>query len=259
MNWQRSWVQWRDLTLQLTRRDVLIRYKHSILGIYWAVLNPLLTAMVFTLVFSKIMRIHVHGLPYVVYMLTGLIIWNLFGNSVITAVNSLTGNANLLAKSYFPREILPTSAVAARFVDFVFALLVLVGFYLAYRVRVGWSIFTLPLVLLPEIIFALGTSYLVAALNVFYRDVNQLVGLVLLLWMYLTPIIYSVTMVPAQFHKLYLLDPMAEAVYLSQQILLYNRMPFSWHYAVLWLVSVATFFIGLGLFRRLEPLFGEIM
>lgn len=257
--WQRSWTQWTELTLQLARRDVMIRYKHSVLGIYWAVLNPLLMALVFTMVFSKIMRVKVVGVPYVVFMLTGLTVWNLFSNSVTSAVQSLTGNANLLAKSYFPREILPTSAIVARLVDFFFALVVLIFFFLIYHVHLGWTAFALPLVLLPELLFTLGVSYLVAAVNVLYRDVNQLVGLVLMLWMYLSPIVYTIALVPARYYKVYLLNPMGEAVYLSQEIMLYNRLPFSWHYLLFVLVSIGMFLVGWGIFRRLEPIFGEIM
>lgn len=258
-NWRPAFTQWKELTLQLARRDIMIRYKHSMLGLYWAVLNPLLMALVFTMVFSTIMRVKVPGIPYLVFMLTGLTVWNLFGNSVTTTVQSLTGNASLLAKSYFPREILPTAGVVARLVDFGFAFLVLMFFYVIYHVHIGVAVLGLPLILIPEIMFTLGVSYLVAALNVLYRDVNQLVGLILLLWMYLSPVVYSITLVPARFYKLYLLNPMGEAVYLTQNLLLYNKWPASWHYLVFWIVSLGTLFLGLAVFKRLEPLFGEIM
>ena len=191
-------ARYRDLLLALTMRDVRVRYQQSILGIYWAVLNPLLMALVWALVFTRVLRIGQDGrVPYVVFLFCSLSFWGLFANSVTSAVGSLTGNASLLAKAAFPRVILPTASVAARIFDLACSGLVLAAFMVAYHIPVGghaWLV--LPLVLL-ELVYALGVAYLVAGLNVLFRDVQQILPVLLLAWMYVSPVLYTRTQIPA--------------------------------------------------------------
>jgi ABC-type polysaccharide/polyol phosphate export systems, permease component len=160
----------------LAVRDVETRYKHSLLGLYWAIINPLFTAAIFSFVFGTIFHAPNKPIPYIVFLLTGLTFWNFFGNSVNSGAVSITGNAALLAKIYFPRVVLPTAAVLARLIDFLFSCVVLAVFIGLYRVPIHWSTLWLVPLLGLQLVFTLGIAYLVAAANVLYRDVTQLFG-----------------------------------------------------------------------------------
>jgi ABC-2 type transport system permease protein len=256
----RNFVRYRDLVLGLALRDVKMRYQLSVLGLYWAILNPLLMALIWAFVFSKIFRATgMEGVPYVVFLFGGLTFWNLFANSLITATNSLTGNASLLSKLYFPRVILPTASVLARLVDFGFSLIVLVIFMEAYHVRPSLYIEWIPLLLIIQLFFTLGMAYLVASLNVLYRDVSQMVGVILLLWMYLSPIFYTIDQIPAGIKRYFLFNAVGELVNMQSTLVLGGSM-FSFHtLGVVTLISVGVFVLGLVVFHRLEPLFAEVM
>ena len=256
----RNFTRYRDLVLGLALRDVKVRYQLSVLGLYWAVLNPLLMALIWSFVFARIFHAKgMEGVPYVVFLFCGLTFWNLFANSLMTATNSLTGNASLLSKLYFPRIILPTASVLARLVDFGFSLIVLAIFMAAYHVRPGPYIGWLPLLLLIELVFTLGMAYLVASLNVLYRDVNQMVGVVLLLWMYLSPVFYLADQIPAKIRKYFLLNAVGELVGMQSGLVLGGPM-FSFHVlGMVALISLGVLVLGLIVFNRLEPLFAEVM
>jgi ABC-2 type transport system permease protein len=237
-----------------------MRYQLSILGLYWAVLNPLLMALIWSFVFGKIFRAGgMQGVPYVVFLFCNLTFWNLFANSLLTATNSLTGNASLLSKLYFPRIILPTASVMARLVDFGFSLIVLAIFMMAYHVRPDYHIWWVPLLLVVELIFTLGMGYLVASLNVLYRDVSQMVGVLILLWMYLSPVFYTIDQVPAEINKYLLFNAVGELVGMQSALILKGSM-FNFHvFAIATLISLAVFILGLAVFNRVEPLFAEVM
>jgi len=255
-----NFVRYRDLALALALRDVKIRYQLSVLGLYWAVLNPLLMALIWAFVFSKIFHAAgMEGVPYVVFLFTGLTFWNLFANSLLTATNSLTGNASLLSKLYFPRIILPTASVLARLVDFGFSVIVLAIFMIAYHIKPGSHAGWIPLLLLIEVVFTLGMAYLVASLNVLYRDVNQMLGVVLLLWMYLSPVFYLVNQIPGNIRPYFIFNAIGELVGMQSTLLLSDKM-FSFHILGLdAIISLGVLLIGLLVFNHLEPLFAEVM
>lgn len=250
---------WLELIRNLAVRDVEIRYKHSLLGLYWAIINPLLTAAIFTFVFGVVFHASSKSVPYVIFLLTGLTFWNLFANSVLSATTSITGNAALLAKVYFPRLVLPTAAVMARLIDLAFSLVVLAIFLLIYRVPIHWTVIFLPLLLLLELGFTLGIGYTVAALNVLYRDMSQLMGLVLMVWMYLSPVMYSATMLHPALRILLFLNPMGAILQAERDVLFQGALsePLALLLALFW--TVLAFLVGLVVFRRLEPLFAEVM
>ena len=157
---------WLELIRNLAVRDVETRYKHSLLGLYWAIINPLITAVIFSFVFTVIFHASSKPIPYVVFLLTGLTFWNLFANSVVSATGSITGNAALLSKLYFPRVVIPTASAIARVIDFLFALFVLAVFIVAYHVRIYPSLFWILPILALQTLLALGVGYLLSALNV---------------------------------------------------------------------------------------------
>lgn len=250
---------WLELIRNLAVRDVETRYKHSLLGLYWAIINPLMMALIFTFVFTVIFHASSKPIPYVVFLLTGLTFWNLFANSVMSATGSITGNAALLSKLYFPRVVIPTASVMARFIDFLFALLVLVVFILAYHVRVYLSLFWLVPIVCIQTLFALGVGYLLAAFNVLYRDMTQLVGLLLMVWMYVSPVMYPIGNASNTIQSILLVNPMGAMIQAERDLLFTGTLteaPYLWA-AVAW--SGFLFLFGIYQFKRLEPTFAEVL
>jgi ABC-type polysaccharide/polyol phosphate export permease len=254
-----SLVLWLELIRNLAVRDVEIRYKHSLLGLYWALINPLVTAGIFGFVFGVVFHATSKPVPFVVFLLTGLTFWNLFANGVMSATTSVTGNAALLAKVYFPRIVLPTAAVLARLIDFGFSLLVLGAFLLAYRVPVHpSSVLVLPLLLI-QVAFTAGVGYVVAALNVLYRDMSQLIGLVLMVWMYFSPVMYALSTLTPSLQAPLLVNPMGALLQAERDVIFTGHLT---EPAYLWISLTWTAFVflgGLSLFKRIEPLFAEVM
>ena len=250
---------WLELIRNLAVRDVEVRYKHSLLGLYWAILNPLVTAGIFGFVFGVIFHATSGNTPYAVFLVTGLTFWNLFANGIMSATVCVTGNASMLAKLYFPRVVLPTASVLARFIDFLFSALVLLAFVLLYHVPVYWSsLWIIPLLGL-QIMFTLGIAYLFASLNVLYRDMTQLVGLVLMVWMYLTPVMYAATGHGATLQGILLMNPMGGIMQAERDLMFVGHVTqpaFLWS-AAAW--AALTFVGGLAVFKRIEPLFAEVM
>ena len=250
---------WWELMRNLATRDIETRYKHSLLGLYWTIINPLVTAAIFSFVFGVIFHAGSAPLPYVIFLLTGLTFWNLFGNGVSSATTSITGSASLLAKLYFPREVVPTAAVFARLIDFGFSLAVLAIFILLYKVPVHWTVLWLAPLILLQMLFTLGISFVVAALNVLYRDVQQLTGLVLMIWMWLSPVMYPVTTAPDALRPILLVNPMGALLQAERDVLFtghLTEMP-ALLTTMAWVGVV--FIVGLVVFKRIEPLFAEIM
>jgi len=251
--------RWIELIRNLAVRDVETRYKHSLLGLYWTLINPLVTALIFTFVFGDIFHApSPDNIPYIVFLLSGLTFWNFFANSVLSATGSITGNAQLLAKLYFPRVVLPVASVLARSIDFAFSFVVLMLFVLMYRVPFHWTYIWLPAVLILQMIFTQGVAYLTAALNVLYRDMTQLVGLVLMVWMYMSPVMYTASSHPG-LQSILLLNPMGALIQVERSLMFTGYLSdtsFLW-VAILWTLMV--YAVGLRVFKRIEPLFAEVL
>jgi ABC-type polysaccharide/polyol phosphate export permease len=247
----------RELIGTLAMRDVRARYQQSILGAYWTVLNPLITAAVFTVVFSIIAQVPVGDTPYAVFVLSGLVPWSLFANSLLNATNSLVGMAGLLTKVAFPREVLPLAAILARLLDFVVSLAVLLVIMAWYRRPVYWTLLLLPIPLAVELTFLLGLGLLLSAANLFYRDVSQLLGVALSLWIFLTPVAYPLDRVPSSIRGLIQWNPMTPVVNGFHDLVIDGRLPTAGPLLESAAVSVVTFILGYAIFKWLEPLFAE--
>lgn len=208
INWRDLW-QYRDLLYILTVRDIKVRYKQTVLGILWAVIQPLFMMIVFTLFFGRLAGMPSDGIPYPVFAYAGLLPWIFFSNAVNTSGNSLVGNSSLITKVYFPRMIIPIAAVGAGLVDFLIAcgLLVLLMFY--YGISVSASILMLPVLTLFTILMAIGIGMWMSALNVKYRDIRYALPFLIQLWMFATPIIYPSSLVPERWRWLFILNPLA--------------------------------------------------
>lgn len=247
----------RELIATLALRDVRARYQQSILGAYWTVLNPLATTAVFTIVFSIIAQVPVGTTPYVVFVLCGLVPWSFFANALTNATGSLVGMAGLLTKVAFPREILPLAAIVARLVDVAVSFVVLLIVMLWYHQPLYWTLALVPLIVLVEVTFLLGLSLLLAAANLFYRDVGQLLGVALSLWIFLTPVVYPVGQVPVHLRRAIELNPMTPIVSSFRDLVIDGRLPSFGPLLMSAITSVAILILGYLVFKKLEPLFAE--
>jgi lipopolysaccharide transport system permease protein len=205
------WVH-RELLYFLIWRDLKVRYRQTLLGAAWVILQPLLTTLVFTVFMSKLARIPSDGIPYPLFAYAGLLPWMFFSNAVSASSYSLIANSFIVTKVYFPRLIIPAAMVGVRLVDFLVASVVLVALMLAYGVSMSASILMLPLLMVQITIFTLGISFWFSALNVKYRDIGTLLPVLIQLWMFASPIIYPSSLVPDRWRLLYSLNPIAGMV-----------------------------------------------
>ena len=221
----RELYRYRDLLLSLAIRDIKVRYRQTFLGVAWAVLQPLAFMVIFTLVFSKFGQVSSDGAPYPLFSYTGLVPWTFFATSLSLAVNSIAANMGLVKKIYFPREVFPLGVVLGCFVDFLVASLLVGGLLIVSRCPVTTQWLWLPWLIAIELAFLVSVSLLVSAMNVFYRDVKYVVPLVMQLGMFVTPVIYSVSKVPARYRAWYMLNPMAVVVDGIRRVLLHAQPP----------------------------------
>lgn len=251
--------RWSELSRQLITREIKSRYKQSFLGYAWVILNPLLQMLVMTFVFSLIIRVSSLGVPYAIFLYVALLPWNLFANSLTHATNSLVGNAALIKKIYFPRQIFIQATLIAKVVDFLLASIVLVIFFVYYHqpltLNVLWAI---PIFVIQEI-FTYGLSLILAAANLFYRDVQHLLSLILILWMYVTPVIYPIEMVPETYRFIFKLNPMAVIVNAYREAILGGNMPKLSSLAIALVVSLVTYYLGRKIFTSLEGYFADVV
>jgi lipopolysaccharide transport system permease protein len=249
--------RYRELIVFLTWRDISVRYKQTVLGVAWAVLQPFLTMIVFSVVFGLLGNLPSDGLPYPIFTYTALLPWQLFAYSLTESGNSLVANQNLITKVYFPRVVIPISATLGGLLDFVIAFVLLLGMLLFYGIRPTSAVWTLPLFLILALVTALGVGLWLSALNVQYRDVRYAIPFLTLFWMYASPVAYSSTLIPAQWRALYGLNPMAGVVEGFRWALLgTGSAP-----GPLLLVSAAAalilFVSGLMYFQRMERTFAD--
>ncbi|HWO43083.1 MAG TPA: ABC transporter permease [Candidatus Eisenbacteria bacterium] len=250
---------YRELLYFLIWRDLKVRYKQTLIGAAWAILQPLLTMMVLTLIFSKLARVPSDGLPYPIFVFTALLPWNYFSQAVSHSGESLVGNARLISKVYFPRLIVPISAATAPLMDFTIAFVLLVGMMAWYGIVPAWGILALPLFLALALLTALAVGLWLSALNVRYRDVRHTIPFLIQFWMFASPVAYPVSLVPEQWRFLYSLNPMAGVIEGFRWALLgkdtpdFNVMMLSAGVVLVILVS------GLIYFTRVEQTFADVV
>ena len=256
IDWQELW-EFRELLYFLTWRDVKVRYKQTVLGAAWAVLQPLAAMIVFTIFFGRLAKIPSDGLPYAVFAYTGLLPWTLFANSVSQAGQSLVNQQQLLTKVYFPRMFMPAAPVAAALVDFALATCVLGGIMAYYRVAPGSLIWLFPLLVLLTVVTALGVGLLLAALTVTYRDFRYVIPFMVQLWLFCTPVVYPVSIVPERWQWLLALNPMGGIVASFRAALIGGPMDWG-HLAISSAIAIALLVLGAAYFRRTERRFADI-
>jgi homopolymeric O-antigen transport system permease protein len=248
----------RELLYFLTWRDIRVRYKQTALGASWAILQPLLAMVVFTVFFGKLAKVPSDGLPYPIFSFTALLPWTYFAQSLAQSSNSLVGSSHLLKKIYFPRLAIPVSTILAGLVDFAAAFIVLVVMMVYYRVHVSATLMFLPLFLALATMTALGVGLWLSALNVKYRDVRHIVPFLTQIWLFATPVAYPSSMLHDPWRSLFGLNPMAGVVEGFRWSLLGTPPPS----AMIWIsvaVSVMMFFTGLKYFRKVERSFADVV
>jgi lipopolysaccharide transport system permease protein len=250
--WQR-----RDLLWHMTVRHLRGQYKQSILGYAWAFVNPLSQMLILTFVFSTILRFPSEDVPYPLFLFVGLIPWIFFSSAVSSATDSVVGAAGLVTKVYFPREVLPTAAVFTKLVDLAFGGMILAGLMIYYEEPPALTSLWIPVLLAIHTIFILGLAYPLAALNLFFHDVRFLVGVVLTLWFYLTPVIYPVDIVPEEYQFLYDLNPNSLFINAYRRVLLHGESPGIEKVVLGLAIALGTFLIGYYLFKKMEPTFAD--
>ena len=259
-NYWRDLFRYRELFYFLAWRDVLVRYKQTVIGILWAVLRPLLTMLVFTFVFSRIAKLPAEGIPYPVMVFAAMLPWQLFATSLSEGSGSLINNANLISKVYFPRLIVPASAVIVSFVDFAISMLLLAVLMVFYRVWPGVEILMLPVFTTLALLASAGAGIWLAALNVKYRDFRYVVPFIVQFGLYISPVGFSSNIVPEQFRLLYALNPMVGVIDGFRWSVSSGNTPFPTHSLILSLITVALLLVtGVWYFRKTERTFADVI
>jgi lipopolysaccharide transport system permease protein len=257
--WANFWRE-RELLYFLAWRDLLVRYKQTLVGIAWTVLRPLATILVYTLVFGILAQLPSQGLPYTLIVLTGLLPWQLFSLVLIVSSESLLANSALVQKVYFPRLIIPLSSVVVCIVDHLVAFLIVFGLMAWFRVTPGLQFMLLPFVTLLAVGCALGLGLIAAALNTRYRDLRQLIPIALQVGVFLCPVAYATSLVSPKWQWLYALNPMVGVIDAFRWCILGKvELIYAPSIAVSVVFTFVSLIVGLRVFRRYEPTFPDLM
>jgi lipopolysaccharide transport system permease protein len=263
-NYWRDLFRYRELFYFLAWRDVLVRYKQTVIGVLWAVIRPVLTMIVFTFVFGKIAKLPAEGVPYPVMVFAAMLPWQLFATSLTEGSGSLISNANLISKVYFPRLIVPASAVIVSFVDFAISMGILAVLMIFYKVWPGWPLLTLPIFTLMALLASAGAGTWLAALTVKYRDFRYVVPFIVQLGVYISPVGFTSSIVPAKWgvraELPYDLNPMVGVIDGFRWSIGGGKTPFPWQSLELALITTAILLAtGIWYFRKTERTFADII
>ncbi|MDO9085189.1 MAG: ABC transporter permease [Anaerolineaceae bacterium] len=258
--WNDLW-RFRELFLILAWRDLSVRYKQTVIGVVWAILRPLLTMVVFTVIFGRLAKLPSDGnTPYALLVFAAMLPWTLFATSLSDASNSLIGNANLISKVYFPRLIIPTATIVTAFADFLISFVILLALMLYYRFAPGWNMLLLPLFMLIAMLASLGPGLWITALNVKYRDFRYVIPFVVQFGLYVSPVGFSSNVVPEKWRLLYSLNPIVGVIDGFRWCILGGDSPIYWPGFALSLVVVAFFlWLGVSQFRKMEKTFADMI
>jgi len=257
--WLDIW-RYRELFYFLAWRDILVRYKQTVIGILWAVIRPLLAIVVFTVIFGKLANLPSGDIPYPILVCAAMLPWQFFASAFAEAGNSLIGNSNLISKVYFPRLIIPASAIVVTFVDFLISALILVGLMLWYGFLPDWRLLALPLFIVVAIGAALGIGLWLAALNVKYRDFRFVIPFIAQFGLYVSPVGFSSSVVPEQWRLLYSINPLVGVIDGFRWALLRGQESIYWPGLILSTALVVLLLIsGIVFFRRAERSFADFI
>ena len=256
LNLRDLWV-YRELVFFMIWRDIKVRYKQTLLGAAWAVIQPVLTMLIFNFIFGTIAKVPTEGIPYPIFSYAALLPWGLFSAALNNASRSLTTNQNMVSKIYFPRLVLPLASVLGGLVDFAIAFLILIVLMIYYKITPTTAIWTLPLFLLLTVVTALGVALWLSAINVQYRDVNYVLPFLTQFWLFLTPVAYSANVISAKWQVVYSLNPMAGVVNGFRWALLGTHTGPNMNMVVSICISLVFLVSGLFYFRSMERTFAD--
>ena len=251
--------RYRELLYFLTWRDVKVRYKQTVIGAAWALIQPLLTMIIFTVIFGKFAKIPSDGFPYPIFAYTALLPWHFFSQAITRSGTSLVHSANLISKVYFPRLIVPIAAALGPLVDFAVAFIILLGMMVWFRIAPSWGVLALPFFILLALLTALAVCLFLSALNVKYRDVGHTIPFLVQFWMYASPVAYPVRLVPEKWQLLYSLNPMVGVIEGFRWALLGKSSPDFAVMAVSIMVVMVLLFGGIIYFRQMERTFADVI
>jgi lipopolysaccharide transport system permease protein len=251
--------QYRELIYFLTWRDIKVRYKQTALGAAWAILQPFLSMVVFTIFFGGLLKVSSDNVPYPIFSYTALLPWGVFSKALTDAGRSLVINRNMITKVYFPRLVVPLASVLSGVVDFLIAFIVLLGMMVYFQVTPSSAVWALPFLLILALITALGVGLWLSALNVIYRDVGYVLPFLTQFWFYITPVVYSSTEVPDKWRLIYALNPMTGVVEGFRWALLNTESAPGPMVAVSAVIAVVILISGMFYFRRMERTFADMV
>jgi lipopolysaccharide transport system permease protein len=257
--WISEFWHYRELLYFLAWREVKVRYKQAALGAAWAIIQPLFTMIIFTLFFGRLAAMPSEGIPYPLFSFCALVPWTYFAGTLGLAGNSLVSNANLVTKVYFPRVLLPAATVISGMLDFLIGSIFLFFMMIYYHVKPGWQLLFVPVFILHMMLLALGISLLLAAINVRYRDVKYALPFIIQIWLFVTPIIYPVSFLPAKYQKILAFNPMAGIVE-GMRACLFAAHQMPWKLVeISWAVTLFLLIVGAVYFRKTEKTFADIV
>jgi len=257
--WMDLW-RYRELFYILAWRDIAVQYKQTIMGVLWAVIRPLLTMIIFVVVFGKIAKLPSEGVPYPVFVFAAMLPWTFFATAFTSAGNSLIGNANLISKVYFPRLIIPAASIIVAMVDFLISFIILIALMFWYSYFPTWHMLTLPLFLLLGFFTAFGAGLFIASLNVKYRDFRFIIPFVAQLGLYISPVAFSTTLVPEKYQLLYYMNPMVAVIDGFRWAISGGQTAFNMTEVIVSIIVVTLLCVfGAIYFRKTEKTFADVI
>lgn len=260
----KTFMAYRELLWVFTLREIQIRYKQSILGIAWAILQPVAMMLAFYLVFHSILNLSAGGRPFLLFYYSGVLLWTFFSNSLTRAIPSLEANAPLIRKIYFPREFFPMSSVLGAFFDFLMGAVVLVGLMIYYHSEVPltpYFLYVVP-ILAVQMVFTFGLCFFASAVNVYYRDIRHALPFLIQIWMFVSPVVYDASEVAqrfGRFESIYYLNPMAGIIVNFRRVLLDGAAPDLGYLGIAAVGSILLFAVGYLYFKRVEMEFADVV
>lgn len=255
----KNWMKYKDLFWQLTYKEIKARYKQSLLGYAWAIIVPLLNLVVLSIIFSYVFKVPTGNIPYPIFLFVALVPWIFFSNSISVATSSISGNGSLITKVKLPRGILPIAAISSKLIDFLLTAFVLIIFLIAYKIQFQIYLLFLPLIFIIQLSLILGVSLILSATNVFFRDIENILGVFLTIWMYLTPIFYSTELIPDNLKTLFYLNPMTGIISSYRNVILYSSPPSTVEITYSALISLFIFILGYKYFQNRSKYFADVI
>ena len=252
-------LKYKDLLLELVKRDIKSKYKQSILGYAWVLIVPLINLIVMTIVFSFFIRVPTGNIPYPIYLFAGLVPWLFTANAISSATASVVQNYSLVTKISLPRYIFPTASVLSKVIDFVLNFTIMFVLIAFFKVSLVWTLLLVPVVFVTQFVLVLGVGMILASINVYYRDVENVIGVLLTMWLYLTPVVYPPEIVPASMAFVFNLNPMTPIINSYRNIILYGVLPPWQSFLYSFIFSVAIFVVGFFVFKKLSRNFADII